>query len=133
LNNLVEAVFGILSEGVKGRSPKLTHTPRSVMLWLRKSVAIHALYIFMVQNLSRHRGEYVGSCYGETLVGLGNRHGLSNVSPHLFNCSCSCICICCSCNRICIVFILCSVSVITCVVLCAVFCLSVVCYLCVVS
>jgi hypothetical protein len=31
-------------------------------------------------------------------------------------------------NRICIVIILCSVSFVTCVVLCAVFCLSVVCY-----
>jgi hypothetical protein len=31
-------------------------------------------------------------------------------------------------NRICIVFILCNVSFIACVVLCAVFCLSVVCY-----
>jgi hypothetical protein len=31
-------------------------------------------------------------------------------------------------NRICIVFILCSVSFIACVVLCAVFCLSMVCY-----
>jgi hypothetical protein len=36
----------------------------------------------------------------------------------------------CSCNCICIVFIVCSVSFIVCVVLCAVFCLSVVCYLC---
>jgi hypothetical protein len=36
--------------------------------------------------------------------------------------------ICCSCNCICIVFIMCSVSFIVCVVLCSVFCLSVVCY-----
>jgi hypothetical protein len=34
----------------------------------------------------------------------------------------------CSCNCICIVFIVCSVSFIVCVDLCAVFCLSVVCY-----
>jgi hypothetical protein len=34
-------------------------------------------------------------------------------------------------NRICTVFILCSVSFIACVILCAVFCLSVVCVICV--
>jgi hypothetical protein len=45
---------------------------------------------------------------------------------NLFNCGCNCFC--CSKNHICIVFILCSVSFIACVVLCAVFCLSVVCY-----
>jgi hypothetical protein len=39
----------------------------------------------------------------------------------------SCNCICCNCNCICIVFIVCSVSFIVCLVLCAVFCLSVVC------
>jgi hypothetical protein len=41
-------------------------------------------------------------------------------------------CIFCSCSYICIVFSVCSVSFIVCVVLCTV-CLSVVCYLCVVS
>jgi hypothetical protein len=45
---------------------------------------------------------------------------------NLFNCSCNYFC--CSENHICIVFILCSVSFIACVVLCAEFYLSVVCY-----
>jgi hypothetical protein len=41
------------------------------------------------------------------------------ININLYNCSCNCIYI---------VFILCSVFFIVCVVLCAVFCLSVVCY-----
>jgi hypothetical protein len=40
------------------------------------------------------------------------------------NFSTSCACFCCSKNDICIVSILCGVSFIACVVLCAVFCLS---------
>jgi hypothetical protein len=48
------------------------------------------------------------------------------INIYLFKCNCNCVC--CSCNRICIVFILCSVSFIAFVDLCAVFCLSVVCY-----
>lgn len=62
LSNLVEAVFGILSEGVKkGAGSEADHTPRSIGLWLRMPVAIHAPYVFMVQNLSRHRGKCVRS------------------------------------------------------------------------
>jgi hypothetical protein len=50
------------------------------------------------------------------------------ININLFNCSCVVA------NHICIVFILCSVSFIACVVLCAVFCLSVVlfCVMCVI-
>jgi hypothetical protein len=46
------------------------------------------------------------------------------INNNLFNCSCNCICS--NYNRI--VFIVYSVSFIACVVLCTVFCLSVVCY-----
>jgi hypothetical protein len=49
---------------------------------------------------------------------------LSVININLYHCSCNCICI---------VFIVCSVSFIVYVVLCAVFRLSVVCYLCVMS
>jgi hypothetical protein len=45
------------------------------------------------------------------------------ININLYNCSCNCIC--CGCNCICIV--VCSVSFIVRVVLCAVFCLSVMC------
>jgi hypothetical protein len=51
---------------------------------------------------------------------------LFSININLYHCSCNCICD--SCNCICIVFIVCSVPFNACVVLCAVFCLSVMCY-----